>query len=184
MSKFIDFQALKERVTILDALMALDVNPKGEGTQLRCGCPACDSGDERAIVVTPEKGVFYCHEAKQGGDCIALVAHVKGFGMKDAAIMLNKAYPADEESKQEKEEPKEDPQKTTVWAGLDYLEYEHELMKELGFDPEDGKKLGIGFAKKGMMRGRVAIPIRLPDGSLVGYVGVAENVKIPRSWNM
>lgn len=186
---YVNFQTLKERVTILDALLMLDVNPKGEGTQLRCACPACDSGDDRTIVVTPEKGVFYCHEAKQGGDVIALVAHVKGFEMKEAAIMLDKAYPVEPKQEAQKEEPekqdpKEDPAKTTVWAGLDYLEYEHELIDELGFDPEDCEKIGIGYAGKGMMRGRVAIPIRLPTGQLIGYIGVAENIKIPRTWNM
>jgi hypothetical protein len=68
-------------------------------------------------------------------------------------------------------------------GGLNYLD-EHDLMEELGFAPEDSEKIGIGFCNKSMMRGQVAIPIRLPTGQLIGYIGVAENVKIPRTWNM
>jgi DNA primase len=180
MTQYIDFKALKERVTIIDALLMLDLKPHSEEGKIRCACTACKSADDRAIVVTPEKSVFYCHEAKYGGDCIALVAHIKGIGVKEAALMLDNEYPV----KKEPKEPKEDHAKTTVWAGLDYLVYEHELMKELGFAPEDSEKIGIGFCNKGMMRGLVAIPIRLPSGQLIGYIGVAENVKIPRTWNM
>jgi hypothetical protein len=32
---------------------------------------------------------------------------------------------------------------------------------------------GIGYAPKGIMRGRVVFPLRLPDNTLVGYMGLA-----------
>jgi hypothetical protein len=83
---YINFQELKARVTILDALFMLQLSFKHntDTDQLRCACPACESGDDRAVVITPEKGIFYCLEAKYGGDCIALVAHTKCIGMKQA----------------------------------------------------------------------------------------------------
>lgn len=180
---YINFAALKEKVSITDAALMLNLPFKynKEKNQLRCACPACESGDERALVITPDKNVFFCHEEKTGGDILSLVAHIKELGMKQAAEWIVEKV---EDSEEPEEESKEDPAKTTVWAGLDYLQYEHELMEELGFDSQDCEKIGIGFANKGLMRGRVAIPIRLPTGQLIGYVGVAENVKIPRTWNM
>jgi hypothetical protein len=39
-------------------------------------CPACKS-DSRGIVITPAKNLFYCFSAKEGGDQIALAAHVR-----------------------------------------------------------------------------------------------------------
>lgn len=85
---FIDFAALKAAVPITDAAEALGLAIKREGTQSRAPCPACNSGGERAIVLTPGKGLFYCFAAKKGGDCIGLAAHVLGVGNNDAANFL------------------------------------------------------------------------------------------------
>jgi hypothetical protein len=43
---------------------------------------------------------------------------------------------------------------------------------------------GIGYAGKGLMRGTIAVPIRLEDGTLVGYIGVTEIEKIPSKWQL
>jgi len=43
--------------------------------------------------------------------------------------------------------------------------------------------LGIGYAPKGMMKGYVAIPIRLPTGELTGYIGVTE-AKLPKEFHL
>jgi hypothetical protein len=40
------------------------------------------------LVVTPEKGLFYCFAAKTGGDQIALAAHIKGLKTSEAASFL------------------------------------------------------------------------------------------------
>ena len=40
------------------------------------------------------------------------------------------------------------------------------------------KALGIGFCSKGVLGGYVAVPLRLPDGTVAGYIGVQE-VKLP-----
>jgi hypothetical protein len=57
---------------------------------------------------------------------------------------------------------------------LDYLEHDHITVEALGL----AEALGIGYAPKGMMKGYVAIPIRLPTGELTGYIGVTEE-KLP-----
>jgi hypothetical protein len=38
--------------------------------------PACGNDNERFIVLTPARGLFYCFDAKVGGDCLALVQHI------------------------------------------------------------------------------------------------------------
>jgi hypothetical protein len=53
----------------------------------------------------------------------------------------------------------------------------------VGFDPETAKALGIGYASKGLMRGTVAVPIRLEDGTLTGYLGITE-AKLPPKWHL
>jgi hypothetical protein len=68
------------------------------------------------------------------------------------------------------------------FAPLDYLEPSHEAVEAVGFDPIVAEALGIGYAPKGMLRGTVAVPVRLPDGSLAGYIGITE-AKLPTKWH-
>ncbi len=82
---FIDFTALKSDVRIEDVAAMLSLNAANAGGQLRAPCPACRSGGDRALVITPAKQAFYCFAARMGGDLIALVAHVHGVAVKDAA---------------------------------------------------------------------------------------------------
>lgn len=74
---FVGFAALKQRVSIEQTAVLLGLNTKPTGSQLRAACPNCKEGGERAIVITPEKGLFYCFPGKKGGDAIELVGHVK-----------------------------------------------------------------------------------------------------------
>ena len=56
---------------------------------------------------------------------------------------------------------------------LDYLQPQHELVQALGISAETAIAWESGFAAKGMMRGRYAVPIKSKDGELLGYVGIA-----------
>jgi DNA primase len=63
------------------------------GDAYRSPCPACNRGGERAIVITPAKAAYYCFAQKKGGDCISLVAHVKGIGQREAAEWIMEQLP-------------------------------------------------------------------------------------------
>jgi DNA primase len=172
--KFIDFEAVKASKSIEDAVSFLGLEMVERNGQLRSSCPICDDEGERIFVVTPKKNKFYCFKCEAGGDQIALVAKVQGIGMRDAAFELMGTVP---EEKKHKVQPTE-----RGFRPLDYLNSEHEAVEVLGFDPEDAKALGIGFAPRGLMKGMVAIPVRLPDGTLAGYIGVTD-AKLPPTWN-
>jgi hypothetical protein len=51
---------------------------------------------------------------------------------------------------------------------LDYLGIRSRYGRTFGNSPDSAEALGIGYAPKGMMKGYVAIPIRLPTGGLTG----------------
>ena len=55
---FIDFAALKAAISIDQAAETLGLTLKQEGSQFRTSCPACKSGGDRAIVLTPAKLVY------------------------------------------------------------------------------------------------------------------------------
>jgi hypothetical protein len=146
----------------------------------RAPCPGCGNGGPRAIVITPSKGLFHCFPSKAGGDQIALVSHVKGLSQKDAAaLMLGQSGPGTVRSctvqstgtVQDKFLPSIISKPTTS------------LWKLWACSQETAEALGIGYAPKGMMKGYVAIPIRLPAGELTGYIGVAE-AKLPKEFHL
>jgi DNA primase len=177
---FIPFDELKQRYTIEQVAQLLGLTLKRAGETFRGPCPTCGSGGERAIVITPAKGLFYCWAAHEGGDLIALAAHIRKTDAKGAAAWLA----GNSENSSRDQSPKGTVPRTGDERGLKPLELEHDhvAVEALGFSAEDAAALGIGYASRGIMRGHVAVPIRLPDGTLAGYIGITE-AKLPPRWH-
>ena len=176
-STFIDFEAVKADNPIADVAERLGLELKKTGNQLRGPCPSGEGG-ERGFVITPAKGVWYSFGLQQGGDVQALVELVNGCSTKEAAQFLaGETVPVE---KRTKRQPKESGSERG-FRPLDYLEPDHPAVEALGMEPEDAERLGIGYAPRGTLRGTVAVPVRLEDGTLSGYVGVTE-AKLPPKW--
>lgn len=175
MAKFVDFDELKEHITIAEVVELLGLEMKPSGKQLRGQCPVC-GGNQRGLVVTPEKGVYYCFTDQKGGDLIALAAHVQGVGMREAAEFIHNSstVPREKAVKETKANEKLQP--------LPYLEHDHPAVEALGLDPAIAEANGIGYAPKGVARGNVVIPVRDSDGNLQGYLGVQELTFIPKDF--
>jgi len=168
---FIDFQEVKEKVSIEHVVLMLKLNVTKYGNQWRGPCPRCKGGGDRALVITEGKG-YYCFANKQGGDSIALAAHILDLTPKGAAIAIATFHGLNDEQEQAlKEEEAEKGGPPPALQPLTYLEGAHEAVQALGLSSVVADSIGIGYAKKGIMRGRVAIPLRIADGTLIGYVG-------------
>src|SRR5665647_1734402 len=89
MTSGIDFTELKQNVSIERAAELLGINLKKAGAQFRGPCPICKDGGDRAFVVTPAKGLFYCFgKCRKGGDAITLAAEVQKISLREAAEFL------------------------------------------------------------------------------------------------
>lgn len=172
---YLDFQTIKDEHLIETVAERLGLNLTKRGNQLRGPCPISEAGGERALCITPAKKAFYSFGAGHGGDVIALVAFIKQIDTKAAAqwIVGN--------SSEESTVPKEKGSPSEGFKPLDYLEADHDAVVALGFEPEDADRIGVGYAKRGVMRGTVAVPVRLSNGQLIGYIGVSEAI-LPGSW--
>lgn len=183
MGKFVDFASLKEAVTIEQVLEMLGIKLKlANNGQLRGCCPIHQGEDERQFVVTPLKNMFYCFGGCGGGDIIKLVSKMKTLELKEAAEHIEKHFRLGNSTVDTKAKKAV----VTVDTGLkplDYLQADHEAVEAVGFDQETAKALGIGYAAKGLMRGMVAVPIRLEDGTLTGYIGIVE-AKLPPKFHL
>jgi len=186
MSTFIDFAALKERVSVEAAIPLLRLSLKQQNGQWRGPCPGCKSGGNRALVVTPAKNAFYCFGERTGGDVIAFAAHIRECSAKEAAAFLagregvqesdnisgssNRSHTVPEERKKGA---------ARSLQPLSYLQPDHESIAALGLDEETCVEFGAGYAPKGIMRGRLAIPLHDSNGILVAYCGRAVDHKNP-----
>lgn len=173
---YLDFTEIKNTYSIEDVANRLGLKLNKTKNQLRGACPSGE-GDKRSLVITPDKGVFYSFAKQTGGDVIKLVEFVKNITAKEAAAWITDSstvptVPAEET-------PEAEPR--GGFKPLEYLEADHPAVQALGFDPLVAETLRIGFAPRGILKGTVAIPVRLADGTLCGYVGITEAV-LPPDW--
>ena len=131
-------------------------------------------------MVTPTKQAFYCFAGKIGGDVIGLAAHIKSCTMREAAEFLAGSTLHIEPAVSEPTIPATVPEKKKAGLNpLTYLQPEHPLVQALGISKETADHFGAGYAPKGIMRGRLAIPIHDADGVLLAYCGQAVNGESP-----
>ena len=177
MSTFIDFEAVKADNPISDVAERLGLALKKAGQQLRGPCPSGEGG-ERGLAITPAKGLWYSFGLQKGGDVLALVELVNDCSTKEAAQFLagDTVPPEKRDTRQSKQSAPE-----RGFRALDYLEPDHAAVEALGIKPDDAEALGIGYAPRGVLRGTVAVPVRLTDGTLSGYIGITE-AKLPPKW--
>lgn len=167
---------IKARVKIervAHKLLSLTPEQDKSGNRVyRAPCPGCNAGDQRAIIITPHIGVYFCFPAHVGGSVIDLVAHVKNVSTQDAVEYLESF---DEEPKEEKTN------------GFDVIKYreslntEHELLQKTGLSKEMCVALGLGVASKGVHRGRIAIPLFDHHGNFLVYASTSD-IQLPKNW--
>lgn len=171
----LDFEDIKARHPIDEVAQRLGIELVKSGSSMRGKCKVCESSGDRNLAITPGKGVFYCFSNGKGGDVIALVSHILGLGTKESAQWIDGVSTAKEKA------PKAEAPSEGGFKALEYLQHDHEAVLALGFEPDDAERLGIGFAPRGILKGKVAIPVRLANGNLAGYVGATE-LQLPPSW--
>ena len=167
-----DFAAIKAAVSFGQVVSMLNLNVKQHNNQWRGPCSACNSGGERALVITEGKG-FYCFASKKGGDQIALVAHIRDIPVKDAAEQLARhAGTVPERKGTSTREPGTVPVREGCPV-LSYLEPADARVQALGVTEETAKEWESGYAPKGVLRGTYAVPVKDASGKLLAYVGIA-----------
>jgi len=171
---FIDFNALKERLSFEEVINKLELDLPFSNNQFRGQCPSCKGGDSRVLVITPGKG-FYCNVAGLGGDVISLTAHVKQCSVKDAAKYLADCFPTDEA-------PKATPEGFDPEAYAEKLDCSAEALEAFGVSTTLIEKVGwMGVCKKGVNKGKLVFPLRGEFGEFIDFIGV-ENVSLPKKW--
>jgi DNA primase len=178
----------------------IDVKRRGDRVTAFCplpGHPARTDGAPRTASLSIHLGrnIFQCFGCKASGNAVEFAARMEGFDPSDteqfrvAALKVADIFginagrsgqgngkgrpPGDSNPKPDSVEAS---QKTTVVnAPLDFslkdIDPQHPYLSERGFYPATIEYFGLGYCNRGLMKGRIAIPLHDPAGRLVGYGG-------------
>jgi DNA primase len=198
-SKFVDFKAVKAVITmeqVLDHYGLLGKMKRSADSLSGC-CPIHKGSNPTQFRVSVTKNVWNCFsECKHGGNTLDFIARMEDVSIHAAALKAVEWFGLDPEamsgdSTPETDQPEETPPgrpaarpkrpeapalengapNQPLGFRLDKLEREHPYLTERGLTLETVVDFGIGFCAKGMMAGRIAIPIHNPAGQVVAYAG-------------
>lgn len=191
-SSWVDFNEIKSKVKIEDILEYYDIRLARKGPSQLVGCcplpdHAGDRDNQNAFHVSMDKNCFNCLSHCKGGNVIDLVVAMEGYeksreGFRKAALKLQDEFLSNKpQEREKKEKPEKEEQKLEelVNPPLNFtlekrIKPDHPfLTQEKGLDLKIIKKFGLGYCFKGMMAGRVVIPIHNVKGEIVAYAGRA-----------
>lgn len=196
---FVNFRAIKTAITMEQVLehYGLLQKFKKKGDSLSGPCPIHQGENPTQFRVSVSKNIWNCFsECKHGGNVLDFIAKMENSSVHAAALkaiewfrldadaMSGKseaeaeAEPAQTEAKPERKPKRSEPRPEETSGPnkplkfrLEKLERSHPYLVERGLTTETLVDFGVGFCAKGMMAGRIAIPIHNPGGEIVAYVG-------------
>ena len=196
---FVDFRHVRSRITLEQVLEHYGVlnTFKRTDTRLSGPCPIHGGSNPTQFRVDTEKNLWNCFsDCKQGGNVLDFIAKKEGLSIHDAAITACEWFSIPlEDVKASEHSPPQSRERSPVPAGkpkpepaegpegntpnpplkfkLEKLDRAHPYFAERGITQETIIDFGLGYftGDKGLMVGRVVIPIHNVKGELVAYVG-------------
>ena len=171
--KPIDYGVIKDQARFETVLAIYGLETRGHGAERMTWCPFHDDGSP-SCSINLEKKVFHCFGCGEKGTILDFVAKMEQIGIFESARLVAEWCSVS----------------TELSAPVGTVRVRHERSSEnepLGFelrlDPRhpylqerevsDGtiSKFGLGSCDRGIMKGRICIPIHDAKGMLVAYAG-------------
>jgi DNA primase len=199
-TKFVDFRAVKSAITMEQVLTHYNLLDtfKRSGDSLSGPCPIHKGSNPTQFRVSISKNVWNCFsECKHGGNTLDFIARMDNVSIHAAALRAVEWFNLDPDAMSADSEQEAGESNGAAHTGdtprprpasqspvlenvppnkplkfrLDKLERDHPSIAERGLTPETVAEFEVGFCGKGMMAGRIAIPIRNAEGAVVAYAG-------------
>ncbi len=192
MPTWIDFKELRSKLTI-EALLRyyqIEIRRKGEQHHGFCPLPSHkNKGSTPTFSANLERNIFRCFGCGAKGSTLDFAILMEGANPDDGRAVRKVALKLRRElvrdimpvnSKRFVPKPAQpgargDNLPVLVNAPLDFelkeLESDHLWLLETGLSATTMFRFGIGYCSRGMLKGRVAIPLHDASGQLVGYAG-------------
>jgi DNA primase len=161
------------------------------GANLTGHCPFCEGSSKRRFRASPEKNAWYCFGCKRGGNVLDFVAEREGMTLRAAAVALNDWFSLGLGSPDAPAKPAPEPAVAAAPAAdavlelganlpltfaLKTLDAAHLSVAGLGLSPITVNQFGLGYCNKGLLKGRIAVPIRNSKGELLAYAGLSPDL--------
>jgi DNA primase len=196
--EWVNYKSLRAELSFIEILHHYGVELKERGEQWHGFCPLPTHEGKRqspSFSANVGRGIWQCFGCGAKGNVIEFAARMEGLNpenpadFRKAALYLQKTFGTNDGGEREKPKaaPKEerlersvpedleDDASVVVNAPLDFelqrLECDHPYLRERGFTLETIKTFGLGYCERGLMRGRIAIPLHDVKGALIGYAG-------------
>mgnify|MGYP001029270800 CR=1 FL=1 len=186
-TEWVNFKEIKEKVSMEDTLehYGLLKGLKKRKDELVGFCPIHDEKhyNKNAFSVNTAKNNWHCFSCGAGGNILDFVAAMENVDIRQAGLLIQKWFGivseedrklTKEKRKIEKPEVKTEPEEVVNPAltfKLKNLDLNHPYLKERGLKEETVKEFGLGYCKRGLMEGRIVIPVHNEKGDLVAYAG-------------
>lgn len=192
-SRFVSFAEVKRAVT-LEAVLSrygLLAGLKPRGDNLSGACPFCAEAQGSRFKASLAKNAWYCFGCKAGGNILDFVAKREGVSLREAAVRLEEWFDLGlvtfGREKPRREGKAAEPctsESVTVPARNEPLAFTlktidpgHASVQALGLSDGVVSEFGLGYCARGLLKGRIAVPIRNFAGDLVAYIGFASDAQ-------
>jgi DNA primase len=194
--EWVNYKSLRADLSFIDILHHYGVELKERGEQWQGFCPLPTHEGKRnspSFSANVGKGIWQCFGCGAKGNIIEFAIRMEGLNpenpddFRKTALLLQKTFlgkdggerekPRKEAMRERRGQENHEEEETTgvVNAPLDFelqrLDYSHPYLRERGFTEETVKAFGLGYCGRGLMKGRIAIPLHDAEGALIGYAG-------------
>jgi DNA primase len=193
---WVDFKQLKADVAIEQVVAQYGVHLRRVGgTELRGRCPLpthTSSRSRDSFAVNIARNVWSCRSlscmqargGRPGGNILDFVALMEGCSIRDAALRLQDWSGAAPERfivpRAARPEPLASENPPLRFA-LQYIDAAHPYLVSRGVTQQTIRTFGLGlYTGKGLLRGRIVIPIHNQAGELIAYAGRAVDGQEPK----
>jgi DNA primase len=184
---WVNFRELREKLDFREVLShyRVAINAKNH-VQHHGKCPLPTHEGPRkssSFSANFDKGIWRCFGCGAQGNILDFACRMENLdpstpeNIRRTAIILADRYQivSEKPRKPPKKAPPPVTGKAIVNAPLDFtlkgLDPDHSYLLERGFTRQTIDHFELGYASRGLMRGRIAIPLRDDAGQLVGYAG-------------
>ena len=198
MPEWVDYKTLREQLSFEELLKSYNVTIRAKGKQHRGPCPLPDCREAKSAEPTfsahLEKGLWQCFKCGAKGNQVEFGVIMEGFNPDDrkefrqGALILAKRFGLARENQNKKSrKPRQAmPERHEKAQGavleeivnpplaftLKTLDPDHAWFSENNLSQKAVEHFGLGYCARGVLKGRIAIPLHDLDGQLVGYAGL------------
>ena len=185
-------QEIKSSLSMLAVLDHYGITSlRQKDQQLSGTCPIHNGDNPNAFHINLEKNLWHCFTRDHGGDVFSFIMQYEQVSFAQALEIAKNILNNSEKQFIPHERIIQRPESSKANPPLKFalkLDQGNPYLEQRGISKETAEHFGIGFCNRGILKGRIAIPIHDEKGKLIAYAGRSitnekPKYKFPRGFN-